>query len=297
MKKVAGLILLLICSSFVGMLCGEYSESNNSIENTRIYANASLTYNGIDSVLDSADLIVEAMICDITENGQYSEYHVKVENILKGDYTGEYLDVRNYYFNYAYEYEGNYYNGRTHTNYAVDEKYLFVLQHIDSLYDERYIIVSDAYVPVTETTESSILSNPIDEGVSAVQYIEEYSSVATVGDGEKLSIPYIKSEDTEEIILNSQYIIEIEIEELNTTSNTSELYLCNVLDVLKGDINTTQDDKIYVVFFRGTVVEGERYIVMLNSDTNTSLLYTLSSKNSVYDLKHKEMIIEYINER
>lgn len=48
----------MIGSIFAGLLCGTHSEKESiSAENSRIYANASLTYSGIDSVLDSADLI------------------------------------------------------------------------------------------------------------------------------------------------------------------------------------------------------------------------------------------------
>ena len=87
------------------------------------------------------------------------------------------------------------------------------------------------------------------------------------------SISYINSTELDKIANVSEYIVEIQVKECIRTIDVVEVYQCDVLEEIKGNVNSTEKQQI------------------LNSDSDNSYIYTLASKsNSVLDVDKKSKI-------
>ena len=141
-----------------------------------------------------------------------------------------------------------------------------------------------------------MLSKSIEGKKDPYNYLTNYKYIEGSGKEKSLSIPFINSDNDKEIIKNSQFISEIEIVDLCSSSEITDVYLCDVTKEISGKNNMTEDNQIMVVFFKDTVSIGDKYIVMLNSDTSTSLIYTLSSDKSVKNVGEEKNIVNTLHE-
>lgn len=215
-----------------------------------------IKYEGFDNELDNADVILIGEVNNITEYPKYDELSVKINKVEKG-IIKEDIQIRNYLYDYSYTYNNKEYSGQTNTKYQTGEKYLFILQHIENVYEDKYVILSDIYIPISTNEKSSILSNPIDDITDPIEYVESYNYKNIIGLGKELSVDYIKSKDTNTIIQESPYIAEIIPKMLYETTETVDVYLCDVVESLKGTINSTEENQIIVPFFKNTVKEHQ----------------------------------------
>lgn len=301
MKKYLSItVLLLICAS-AGILLGRLSNRNNSdvaqSSDDRVYANASMKYLEFDEALELSNLIVSGTVRQIDCHAEYDAYQIEISNCIKGEVTGT-IEVRNYLTEYVYEYQDEYRTGSTNTNYEVGNEYLFVLEYIDSVYDSEYIIMSDIYIPFSDDAESTIMSSKIDigdENMSVTAYVEQFKYDSYEEKG-ALSIGYVDSEDLQEIVRGSKYVLEVKIEELLRETEITDIYYCKVMNAITGDPSVDEDGYIMVPFFKDTVSKGEEYILLLNTDADDSLVYCLSSKNSVRQLSEKSLILELVEQ-
>lgn len=71
------------------------------------------------------------------------------------------------------------------------------------------------------------------------------------------------------------------MEELLRSTDVVDVYICDVTELIKGDF--ISNNQIIIPFFKDTVKKGNSYIVCLDSESEDSIIYTLSSKNSVID--------------
>ena len=216
-------------------------------------------------VLEAADVVLVGKVDKVTKFPQYDEYDVDVVDIKKGE-VNKNLKIRNYLCDYSYNYNGIELFGRTSTDYSEGEKYIFTLQHIRNVYEDKYVILADTYIPLSSVNDSSILSKKISDEKDPVSYIENYIYKSS-GSGEKLSIDYIESNNVEEIVKYSDYIAEVTVLELCRETEVSDVYFCKIDKVIKGSINTAEDDTILIPFFKNSVNVGGAYIVNLTSDT------------------------------
>ena len=292
MGKMFKVVTLYLFVAIMGLLVGNISKRQPNVnENFQDYAYAVVRSDGVDDVLEAADLIVEATIRDIASEKQYVTYDTEVNKVLKGEYDDEYLKISSRLSFYSFEYQNETYSGVTNTEYQEGKKYIFVLQHIDNIYDEKYLLLSDMYIPVSEVEKATILSMPLKVDTNIVSYIEDFTRINVNSKGKDLCIPYTDAMDLEEIVPYSEYIIEIEVKEKILTNENRDVYTCKVKNWIKGNGNMTEENEIYVVFFQNTVTTNQEYILLLNSDTDTSMLYTLSSKNSIHSTDKKQTIL------
>ncbi len=252
-----------------------------------------MEYSSFDDILESADVILTGEIKNISSHPDYDEYDVQVSSVKKGN-VGDSVDVRNYFFEYTYEYNNVQGEGRTSTEYEIGESYVFILQCIENVYEKRYVIISDAYIPISNDGVSTVLSNEIKGVGDPVSYINSYEFNNESGDGRNLSLDYIKSSDLKEIAEKSDYIVKVRLKELYHSTDVVDVYSCDVLQDLKGKIHMDGDSRIIIPFFKKTVKADEEYVVLLNTDSKDSNIYMLSSKNSVYDAADGEKFVSML---
>lgn len=295
MKKLRYSILLILISGFLGVSLG-FIKNTFSEETSRVYAQMSAEYDGFDNALEEADLIVVGEIKDIVENREYDEFNIDICKVEKGDIQKK-LHIRNYLYNYSYTYNGTKHTGQTNCNYKEGEKYLFVLQHIDNVYEDRYVILCDIYIPISEYKLSTAMAEPIDNIENPVEYVEDYTFENETGKGDELSIEYIKSSQLDTIVDKSAYIAVVSPKELYRQTDVVDVYLCDVVEVLKGKINVMEQSQIIIPFFKDTVSIDTNYVTHLNTDTDGAYIYFLSSKNSVYHESKKEEIMAMLEKK
>ena len=292
-KKIISIIGISVCL-ILGSIFGADKAQGINKYNDRIYTQASMIYNGFNETLETSDVVIVGQVEEIKEYPQYDEYTVQVIDVNKGD-VGKSIIIRNYLYDYSYECNGEEYTGKTKTGYSEGEQYVFVLQHIWNVYEEKYVILSDTYIPLENIKNSTVLSQNISNGLNPLEYIANYSFKSS-GKGSELSIDYIESDDIKEIIDYSDYVSEVEVLELYLENDVSDVYLCRVKNNLKGSINTSDDGTVIIPFFKNSVETGKVYTVCLMSDSKDSLIYTLSSKNSIMECSDTDSIMILIEE-
>lgn len=287
-KKVILSIGLGLVIGIIGAVCQNGRMAHeNSING---YAQAEIEYKEFEDVLDDADVICEAEVLEIDENTNFARYLIEINSVYKGECIPEKIWITNYYYNYGYEHDGVIYAGVTNTGYIEGETYVFVLQHIENVYEEKYLILANTYIPIDSET-ASYFCEEIEAKDSALDLIVS-GNFDERGAGDELSIPYIQSNDRQEILSHSQYIVSVSLLGVVRETEVAEVYECYVNDVIKGNINTTEDNLILIPFFKNTVETGGTYVVALNSDTESSLIYCLSSRDSLFGTYEIESIVE-----
>lgn len=279
MKKVYINIICFVIATCLGCLSGvSYASTDNENKNNQEFSYASVKYNGFDSVIDNADIIFNGVVSKIEKHNEYDEYEVYVNETLKGE-CEKITYVRNYHINYS-DISGNV-SGITHLAYEVGSSYVFMLQHIRNVYQDYYAILQDTYIPMYEESEWSVYSQKIACN-DITDYIKTHKNNQSV---DNLSIKFTDSDSKEVIMEEADCIVElIPIEKLRTT-DIVEVYICEVSQVVKGNNKVYKDTQIIVPFFKNTIDKNIGYVVCLNGDITQSLLFTLSSKNSVYILE------------
>ena len=75
-------------------------------------------------------------------------------------------------------------------------------------------------------------------------------------------------------------------------------YYCEVQDVLKGESLVMQgNNEIMIVMMKGSVKEGESYIVLVNQTGENSYLYTQSSLQSIIGVDKQGVIEEILKKK
>lgn len=281
MKKNIVKVFVLLCCVILGAIVGNANKKQQDDIKNRKYYQAMMNYTEFDDILECADNIVEGKIKQINSYESYDEYIVTVESLYKGEAFKE-ISIRNYFINYVYNDGEKVVNGSTNLNYETGNSYVFVLQHIKNVYEDKYVILADTYLPVSDMKSSTYLSRNV--GMADCRtYINNYSFSSDKGSGEHFSMSYIESTEEKLIMEESDVIIKLKISDLYSSTDVVDVFACEVLQTIKGEVNTTSENKIIIPFFVDTVTKNEEYVVCLHADSEDSFVYTLSSKNSIYD--------------
>lgn len=297
MKKLHIRLSLIITSIVLIIALGIYHNINKNSGNIdkRLYAQAIRLFEGFDNILEDADVIATGTVNNIVIHDEYDEYFVTILNTKKGD-DMEQITVRNYLCEYTYMDDNKGRIGKSNLNYEIGKSYIFILQHIRNVYEDMYIIMSDAYIPLENVQKSTVLSKELRDIEDCEAYIDQYHFKNIQGKGIQLSIDYIESSQEKEIVAHSKYIAKVEVNELYRSTEVVDVYACSVVDILKGKINAAEN-QIIIPFFKDTVEIGEIYLVCLNSDRDDAIIYTLSSKNSVFEASKFESIKNMVEVR
>ena len=176
-------------------------------------------------------------------------------------------------------------------DYKVNKEYLLILSRNDSLFLDypQHAIISGLFIPIDNIEKSTMYGEPLFEmadirSTSDIRSTIHSAKAPNNDEGQR----YTSATDLPTIILESDYILEIEIidlyvEGIYANSNT---YYCRIINNLRGEnINTIEDtDVILVSFIKDSVEIGESYIIMVNRVGRKSLIYTQSSLRSVISM-------------
>lgn len=280
-KLFKTLMIIPIClACFFANRTNNAKLENSSVDYFSKVENA-ISYSGEQSIIDSADVIAVCRIDSIEEHFEeatpYYEYKVSTKNILKGNSIRE---VKNYIYNYEYSFNDRVKTGQTHYDYKVGQDYLFVLQHVSNVFYDEYSIICDAFLPLTEPESCSILKEKCNVS-NILNLVKNSVKMKSEGDGSQYSISYVKSNDKNKIIADSQYIALVQIGDIDAATSVNEIFSCRVINETKGNMTKMGDGSILVAFFPGTVKTGDTVQVCLNSSSKDSVIYTVSSKNSI----------------
>lgn len=275
MKKSA--FFLAFCC-LLGIFSALLYRQMNTVSN-RTYTQALMTYDGVDQVLNNADVVLTGKVVEIEYCDTYDKYAIEVEHTYKGEELDSVVAF-NYLYSYSYELQGIEKCGVTHTDYQVGENYLFVLQHISNVYSDKYVILSDVFVHTSDVATASILCETWEDPMA---YVNDFK-YDDCGKGDELSIDYIQTDNDEEIIAGSPCIVVVSLENLQFSGENVDVFTCKVLRTIKGNVNATPDNQIVIPFFIDTMAVGDVCIACISSANADSYIYTLTSKNSVFDI-------------
>jgi len=116
-------------------------------------------------------------------------------------------------------------------------------------------------------------------------------------------VVFIQSEDIEDIIIGSPYVLLVEIaeprrlvnEQITTDWMSTDIYYVEVIEVLEGTGNIVDGETIRAIFFADTVFTGEQHIVALTRRERGSNNYTFTSRNSLFPMEDLPEILAILN--
>ena len=110
--------------------------------------------------------------------------------------------------------------------------------------------------------------------------------------GTTVPAPFIRETDLETVLKESDYVLKVqitgkvEIKDLDLIAPERPLLYCRVTSILKGE-NLEEGTTIITPFRKGTVQEGETYILAMFEATGTEFhgtrFFNMSSRNSLFD--------------
>ena len=309
MKKTALFLSLIIV---ISLLFGCKKEEKESPE---LMGQMDGLYYDFEEAIDSATDIVKAKCIDIsfsTIDHPEKVYEFQVEERFLGEDTTDTIFV---YCYYKYRVSlGNHDKGYSFmfdTSYETGETYYLILRRDVSVYYEHdhyrdksaqikipanNIHNSTMYQePLTEHSDISILESEQDFENYIVNYLESHPNP----DRPLYSgIDYVKSDDLETIVNDSDFVMKIKVGEIEHEFNDNiAFYNCTVTSCLKGDVE--EDSRIIVKFVKKDVLKGWTYIVTATESISTdksSRCFMYSAKDSVYSIFREFQIRKYLTD-
>lgn len=264
-----------------------------------VHYEAEEEYMSLEEAINESYCIVLASLTDIEESDDLREYVFNTEEVLQGDMSEDTFYVSEGYGNIEVIGTDISYTTVSPT-FKVGNKYVLVMSKYSSVYldNDEYsnlcnicLQVDDNNDVVQSTMYQVDLNNDFNNLEDIVRYIDEVTLPLKVA--KALGIPFIESDNLSEIAANSQHIVRVRISDISipVKHGNRNTYYCDVLEELKG----SADSRIQAVLFKNTVVIGNEYILLLNKDTEASLIYTLSSRSSVIDIKDSDKVEQIYN--
>lgn len=302
--KIGILFTMFVCGLLCMTACGNASANvsnamaSNALDTPVMQAEAE--YLSFENVIVQCTDIIEATYVGRTENTAFSELEFTVNQVLKGGTTEDTIFVTEQMMYIELEGQDLTYLSGNYT-YEVGQTYLLLLERNISIYydHDRYMLLGDVYIPLSETAESLMYGEMLDlhsdsgaafhSANDVLSYVETYLASMPVLYQEDFveyyGTEYVESQNPADIIACSGYVFDVEVGELLVEGvyAETETYYCTIRNILKGTLTSEElDARIYVVFFESdNVSPGDTYILMLNRADTASLVYTLSSENSV----------------
>jgi len=287
-------------------LSGCSIEQNQTQNNTEsIYINdeyknqfeASVIYRSLDDALSNSNCIVTAKLEQIIESNDYREYLFKLTDTIKGT-----MNLESFYVQEGYGYHSvqtaNFSYSTLDSQYSIGREYVLVLSKTISVYFDKdiYMVSGDIFIELDSDkniTSYTRYHEPEEKGFKTLNEIITYVelNIPLDNDPKVYGMPYTKSEEIEDIVNASEYIVKAKIINIHTEGRTNRnTYKCKVSESIKG----LTSNEILVILFKDTVAFGGEYLLLLNKDNEDSLIYTLSSVNSVVDIDLDKNLVEEI---
>ena len=187
--------------------------------------------------------------------------------------------------------------------------YLLPLSKISNVYanthDDGFRFIRVIAVDLDNPSNSVMYNEPLASHSEVLDFNGQLSReeiiswVEGLTQDNPLALDFIRSEDIEDIINESPYVLVIEVgdsESLLRDSNrgdwvSTDLYNVTVIESLKGDIDVGAE--LVVIFFANTVLPGEQHIVAVEQIPEGSF-YQFTSRNSLFSLDNLDEIVAII---
>ena len=200
------------------------------------------------------------------------------------------------------------------SRYEQGKEYLLLLQRWTSVYDDEYIFgfVSDSLViPIGEdgkgylaSGESLMYGSDLSNHLGSTEIADSFEkgtfeqyAVNVVKDNVMVhGKDYIESTDISEILHGSEYVLEVEIKNVDSEyiSDNRITCRCEIVSVIKGAFTEVATS---VTFPAGPIEVGDTYIIAVNTSSGSQRYLVMSSKNSVYSIDQKEEIIAILSDQ
>ena len=286
----------LIVTFILGIVTSCGSNNSSDLEQIAYESGESVKVSSFtfDQAIEASNCAVTATFVSNHNYDDYNELEFKVIEVIYGYVPEKSIMVIEMDEQNCGEYSD-------HT-YKESETYTLVLNRTDSIfYDHaRYSFISDIFIPISENTSSisingeSIVTvrNSVLNKNNINQYLKDIGKSKTnLSEIRKdIDIPFTTATNFSEIIPASDYVMEIVIKDIAVegTIHNGNTYICDIVDVLKGGIPTTNENKeIWVTFLKDSVKVGKNYITMLNQLGDDSIIYVQSSKHSIVSPDNK----------
>lgn len=224
-----------------------------------------------DSYTEKKFTVKECLYGDVTDNEIYLYSNIGTGHITETDYTYEYgADV-----------------------YEAGMDYILIMEKKQSvMYDhDRYMLAADVFL-CENNNEYSLYSKAID--IPAETTVKEYicSVYNSVPHPVVVNVPVTYDNEIQEMVGESEYVGVVKILELVNESkvHNGNVYKCTVEALSKGsNLNTYEDGTILMVILKNTVEIDNNYIIGFSPVDEGSLIYTQSTKTSVYNVSNELM--------
>lgn len=305
-RTIIMMILLLIVISIMG--CSEdgkassQQQDNSFIESEHdekvIQSEGIEVYLSLEEAIDKSYCVVKAKLNSINEGKIHREYDFTLEETIIGSMNEAQFIVVEPYTDYTVENTPIIYS-TDKTEYEAGREYILVLSILSSVYYERdlYMIRGDIFIELDSAGNIAEYRRYHEKEESPYKTAKEFSNHArSVTDDSKERLaggfPFTRSSEIPDIVDASQYIVKAVVKGIHIEAPhiNRDTYLCTVTETLRG----STDDEILIVLFKDTVSIGKGYLFLLNKDNEYSLIYALSSVNSVVDLEKDKSVVEEI---
>ena len=282
-------IILIVIIIFLQSGCS----SNDQV----VLFSAEQEYLSFDETLMQAHCVVVASLDGITESEEIRKYKFNLNEALKGEFREENFYVSEGYGEFHVDEIDHVYT-TTEPQFEKGKKYLLVLSKMSSVYfeEDKYMNVGDACIELDDNNriiQSKMYKEQQEIGFSDLKSIKKrISEIVESNEPPKaFGVPFTDSEDLSEIVPASQYIVHVAVESITIESSSNrDTYSCRVVQSIKGETAET----IQAILFKNTVKIGGEYILLLNKESEVSLLYTLSSKDSTINFTEKDRVLSLI---
>ena len=301
MKKI---LAIFLCAVVLAGVCGcakkvEKEENQYLIPNS----NSSMRYATFEELVDSATDVVKGRVVKKVIKDYVTHFEIEVVERYKGEPVEENI-IFEIEHGFPLEYVLKQNLDKQPSHFENGKEYYFVLERHKYVYYEYDIYIysgASLYFPAENIQDSTLGGEPLakhsdipndyDENVF-VEYLKNtiYNRKGT----EKVfyGMEYTEETDLKTIVREADIVVEVKVNtEEDSESMITDIYWCDITEVLKGDI---KEEKIEVIFFEDTVKKGEKYLLAL--DLSTTGRYRFSSKNSMLDMKQYDEILEYVKE-
>ncbi len=293
MKKI---LLILLCLTILFSLCACETKNEPTPKPTPIptphNSSASIIYETFEELIETATDVVKGKIIKKEVIGDSVEYEVEVLERYKGEAVKENIFIKTR-------------NNDEDKRFKEGKEYYFIVERRRSVYFEHDTYIysgAELYFPAENIKESTAYHQPLTEHSDIpddfdeeifVEYIKRIINTRNGKNRLFYGVDYTEANDLKTIITEADYVIEVEpFDEYETISTETDIYFCEVISVLKGNLDDKKE--IEVIFPIDTVEKGEKYLLALKqSETGR---YLFSSKNSLLDLDQVDEILSYINQ-
>lgn len=282
---------ILLCA--IAALLSGCKQNNMQVDNdlnTGRYIAEATSYT-LEETISKSNCAVIGEYVETLEFDTYVEHRFKVSKSLYGECKDEEIflfclkaDVYVPEISYSY--------AKDASQYAKGQEYILITEQLESVFYEhdRYLLISDTFLPVDQEGMQRIYNVSLSDKLSTEeQSLESYivSYKAALADSKHVSNDqprYTRSSNMEEILDVTDYIVKARVttlmaEGLDTPCAT---YYCKPLEVVYGeDLICNDNGMIGITVPLNTVTVGDTYYFLVNHVDDLSILYRVSSMNSV----------------